>query len=220
MRALVLLSGGMDSVAALHWALWRECYNEVRALFVGYGQPAHDAEFLAAHRETDDANVRLTVLDIGEAVRGILPIAGPVQGCDGGGVSRANLPARNAILLSIAAAEAARLWPGGDAALVIGCTRDDGARFPDCQGAALDAATKALRESLRGIMRIHVTAPWRSYTKALILLWCELQPPSVLRSVLRSSSCYLGTACGTCDACVERRNALIARSYCLETGTP
>lgn len=39
-RAIVLLSGGMDSVAALHWAVARG--GEVRAIGFGYGQPAHE----------------------------------------------------------------------------------------------------------------------------------------------------------------------------------
>jgi len=51
-RAIVLLSGGMDSVAALHWAL--ATYTEVVAIGFDYGQPNRDAEIPIAWRIARD----------------------------------------------------------------------------------------------------------------------------------------------------------------------
>jgi 7-cyano-7-deazaguanine synthase len=208
-KALVLLSGGIDSVAALHWALVHR--SEVRAVTYDYGQPARDAERSASMAVCARRDIPWEGFVIAEAVRGLTALGRPEPGKDGQ-VSRANLPARNIVLLSCAAAHAARLWPGDHVDLIIGCNADDGMFFPDCQGACIDAMSEALRESLLGVCYLSVCAPWRSMTKAQVLQWCE-ESPTALRDALGSVSCYGGDNCGQCDACRERAIVLRVRGH-------
>ena len=121
-----------------------------------------------------------------------------------GGVSRANMPGRNAIFLPIAAGHAARTWPGGIIALVIGSTIDDYA-FPDCRPEFFAAAGPMLAAALCEIVHsIDVRAPWveRGATKADVVRYAERT--GSLDAAQLSISCYAGTRCGECDACTLR----------------
>jgi 7-cyano-7-deazaguanine synthase len=106
MDYVILLSGGLDSTAALHWAR-EQPGARVSAVSFSYGQPNHDAELYAAQTVARRRSVPHTCLHLGEAVRGLSPLLPPPPGREGG-VSRANLPGRNLIFLSCAAAHAAR----------------------------------------------------------------------------------------------------------------
>ncbi len=154
-HALVLLSG-LDSAAALHWA--REKFQAVAAISFWYGQPHGSAEVAASQAIAARRAVPWEGLHIAEAVRGLMAIGPPIPGLEGG-ISRANLPARNSILLSVAAAHAARLWPGASAALVIGANTDDACGFPDCRPIFLEAASTALRLSSATARRIFSHGP-------------------------------------------------------------
>lgn len=212
-HALVLLSGGMDSVAALHWA--REKYAHVAGVAFWYGQPHHrevDVARILAGRH----GVPVAVFHLCEAIRGHEAISPPSNGRDGLGVSKANLPGRNLTLLSVAAAHAMRLWPGELVRLVIGCNLDDAAAFPDCRSSFIDHAEGALDAAMRGIGGIRVEAPWSLKNKADILKWC-VSRPDALADVRDSLSCYRGTRCGECDACLVRARAFEAAG--LEDGT-
>lgn len=204
MNKLVLLSGGMDSVAALHWSIQG---GLVRAVFFDYGQPQRDAEVVAAGVAAREVNVPMETIVIAEAVRGLGLLDPPARGSDAG-ISRANLPARNAILLSCAAARLASYWPGDGGAIVIGSNKDDAAVFPDCRGDFLYAFQVALSAALQGVCRVEVVAPWLTMSKVEIALWCRTNNSFTRDAVARSSSCYRGNACGECDACALRQTAL------------
>jgi len=202
-HALVLLSGGMDSVAAMHWA--REKFTHVAGVAFWYGQPHHrevDVARILAGRH----GVPVAVFHLCEAIRGHEAIVPPGNGRDGRGVSKANLVGRNLTLLSVAASHAMRLWPGELVRLVVGCNLDDAAAFPDCRPAFLDHAEGALDAAVRGIGGIRVEAPWALLDKAGVLKWC-VSRPDALADVRDSLSCYRGTRCGECDACLVRARA-------------
>lgn len=232
MKALVLLSG-LDSAVAMHWAMG--VMDEVEALSIWYGQPHADAEIAASQEIAQRRGVRWTSFNIAEAVRGLTAITVPKPGmmpsaetyegrrARAFAVSRANLPARNMILLSIAAAHAARTWPGEDeVSVVIGANEDDANGFPDCRQHFLIAAGEALRLALAGLgmSKLTVRAPWveKRMDKAAIVRWAaEPGRKAALDDARYSVSCYAGTMCGTCDACTLRARAFAAAG--LQDGT-
>lgn len=201
--ALVLLSGGLDSVAALHHAL--KTYDEVEAISFMYGQP-HLREVDVANTIAKRRGVPMTVLHLGESVRGHHAIKAPENGVDRNHVSRANLAGRNLIFLAVAGAHAARRWPGRLVHLVIGCNLNDAAAFPDCRHPFMEQAAGAVDMGLRGIAGIRIDAPWQLKSKAEIVAWCASRPEA-MADVRDSLSCYRGTRCGECDACRLRASA-------------
>jgi 7-cyano-7-deazaguanine synthase len=205
---LVLLSGGLDSVAALHWSLATHVHTS--AVCFDYGQPARDAEVSAAQKICGRRNVLLSVFVLAEAVRGLASVSAPKSGTEDG-VSLANLPARNVILVSCAAAHACRAMPGQVVELVLGCNLEDSARFPDCRWSAIQAMSAVVAQSIGGPLTckaLSVVAPWHAYSKARVLRFCK-KTPAALEDAQESTSCYTGSACGECDACRERAAAFM-----------
>lgn len=205
-QAAVLLSGGMDSSAALLWALPR--YEKVIAILFDYGQKNRDQELTFAGRLCETTNTaRLLIVVAGSLPRG-KGILHHIEEHDGreDGSSPAIVPGRNALFAVSAAAHASVYFPNGNMALVLGCNAQDARRFPDCHPASL----KTLGETLRHCIarEIQVVAPWIDRTKAQILAELSEADRGV---VARSWSCYRGDGpCGKCSACVLRADAFVA----------
>lgn len=202
--SLVLLSGGLDSVAALLLACkWGA---DVEALFVRYGQPMTEQECEAAWIAADAVGVPLHVADIAsafQAVTGSL-MASPESGRDASGRDTAFLPGRNAVLLSVAAAVALQRWPSG-AHITVGFNRGDTAGFPDCRRAFVRGMEDTLQ---KGGSPVVLHAPWLSHTKKQIVEWVKREAPSRLPLLERSWSCYSPAGpCGKCTACLTRKAA-------------
>lgn len=198
-RAAVLLSGGLDSSGALHWA--RENFAQVMAISFQYGQPHEAAELAAARSVAASCVVPLVTLPL--TVPGVSKLL-----ADGGvvdGISAANVPGRNLIFLSSAAAFCV-VAEEAPWALVVGCNASDALKFPDCRPAFLNFASQALTLAMPHGSPISVVAPWALLTKAEILAWCR-ERPAALADCLHSVSCYRGTGCGSCGACAERAEA-------------
>ncbi|MDH4093335.1 MAG: 7-cyano-7-deazaguanine synthase QueC [Betaproteobacteria bacterium] len=207
MKAVVLLSGGLDSATALAWARREgfECY----ALSVDYGQ-RHGAELEAAARvakRLGAAQHRVVKLDLAQFGGSALTdssIAVPDQGMQGG-IPATYVPARNTILLSLALAWAEVLQAQH---IFLGANAVDYSGYPDCRPeylAAFEAmanlATKAAVEG-RGIA---VRAPLIDLPKKEIVkkaLELGVDPAETV-------TCYQpdaeGRACGVCDACRLRK---------------
>ena len=205
-QACVLLSGGMDSCAALCWAHAK--YPDLLAVMFDYGQPNRDQELTAAGRLCTELGVKRELLATADAIPRKKGILSRVVDHDGreDGTSPAVVTGRNTLLASSAAAHAADHFTNGNIALVLGCNAQDAKRFPDCHPAFL----RSLAETLCvGIAReIQVVAPWIDRTKTQILQ--SLSPEDRAR-VARSWSCYRKTGpCGTCSACVLRAEAFAA----------
>lgn len=210
-RAVVLLSGGLDSATALAMARDRglECY----ALSVSYGQrhsaelqaAAHIAAALGAHEH------RVMHVDLagigGSALTdpGIEVPQTPTQG-----IPVTYVPARNTMMLALALGWAEVL---GARQLIIGVNVLDSSGYPDCRPefvrsfeALAQLATKAGVEGAR----FHIWAPLIEMTKAQIIqTGMRLGVPYGL-----TVSCYLadaeGRACGLCDSCRLRRQGFEA----------
>jgi 7-cyano-7-deazaguanine synthase len=201
-RALVLLSGGLDSTAALLWALKE--YPVVAAVTYFYGQNAANEVDIAA-RVCSDRGVSWLSRNIGGAVREPWAFAGRRPD----GKSKAIMPARNLVLLAAAAGEGAHIWPdpstGGSRsfALVVGWNKHDRALFPDCSREFKEVARVSCSSAIG--VRLDVVAPWHHDTKADIIRWAADQ--GHMTTIEQTVSCYWGTRCDECDACKERTAA-------------
>jgi 7-cyano-7-deazaguanine synthase len=209
-RAVVLLSGGMDSATAAAVAL--EQGFEVYALSFRYGQ-RHAAELEAARQLAERLGVRRhVVLDIdlrafgGSALTGDLevPKDTPLERI-GSSVPATYVPARNTIFLSFALGWAETL---GASDIFLGANALDYSGYPDCRPEYIQAfermANLATRAGIEG-HRLRVHTPLISLSKAEIV---KLGHGLGVEYSL-TWSCYDpapdGTACGRCEACILRR---------------
>ncbi|MEY2557726.1 MAG: 7-cyano-7-deazaguanine synthase [Verrucomicrobiota bacterium] len=202
-RAVVLLSGGLDSATTL--AICKREGFAPYALSFNYGQ-RHDIEILAAKRVAASLGAhehRIAEIDLrvfgGSALTD--EIAVPKNRADPSGIPVTYVPARNTIFLSYALAWCEVL---GAADIFIGVNAIDYSGYPDCRPEFISAfenlaalATKAGVEGVR--FRIH--APLIAMSKAQIIeKGAELGVDFSL-----THSCYDptadGLACGTCDSC-------------------
>ena len=201
-RAVVLLSGGLDSATVL--AIARAEGFECHALSVRYGQ-RHDAELDAAVRVAAALGAhehRMIGVDLG-AIGGsaLTDPSIPVPTAPTEGIPVTYVPARNTVLLSLALgfAEVA-----GARTLFIGVNAVDYSGYPDCRPAFIDAferlATLATKAGVEGAP-FAVRAPLIRSSKAEIIRRGVALGVDYALTV----SCYRadpdGRACGECDAC-------------------
>jgi 7-cyano-7-deazaguanine synthase len=206
-RAVVLLSGGLDSYTAA--AMAAADGFALFALTIRYGQ-RHEHEIAAARRVAAalgvDAHKELTI-DLrafgGSSLTADMPV--PIdRDPSAEGIPSTYVPARNTIFLSLALAWAEVL---GAADLVIGVNALDYSGYPDCRPAFIEAfevlAGRATRAGVEGA-RFRVHAPLISMSKAEIIgKGRELGLDYGL-----THSCYQpragGKPCGRCDSCALR----------------
>jgi 7-cyano-7-deazaguanine synthase len=210
-RAVVLLSGGMDSATVL--AIARSDGYECHCLTVDYGQ-RHRAELAAAARVARALGAsghRIMELDLsafGGSALTDRSIAVPET--PGDGIPVTYVPARNTIFLALALAwaevlEARDIWFGANAV--------DYSGYPDCRPeymrafeALANLATKAAVEGNK--LALHT--PIISLSKADIIRRGAALGVDYAQTV----SCYQATeeglACGRCDACRLRRAGFAA----------
>lgn len=210
-RAVVLLSGGLDSATALAWAR-REGF-EAHALTVEYGQ-RHRSELEAAARVARSHGVRehrtmhVDLAGIGGSALTDWSIPLPEQ--PGGGIPVSYVPARNTLLLALALAWAEVL---GARDLVIGVNAVDYSGYPDCRPEFIRSfealAALATKAGVEGA-RFTVHAPLIAMSKAEIIHSGERWGVDYAETV----SCYQadaeGRACGRCDSCRLRREGFRA----------
>jgi 7-cyano-7-deazaguanine synthase len=208
--AVVLLSGGLDSATVLAAARaegYRCC-----ALSLDYGQ-RHRSELGAAGRvavQVGAAEHRVVTIDLraigGSALTADVDIPkGREEGQIGAGIPVTYVPARNLVLLSLAAAYA-EVVRARD--IFIGANSVDYSGYPDCRPEFLRSFEQTVNLGTRaGIegshLRIH--APLSALSKAeIIRLGVKLGVDYAL-----TQSCYDpvpdGAACGQCDSCIIRR---------------
>lgn len=209
-RAVVLLSGGLDSATCL--AVARSEGLEAHALSVDYGQ-RHAGELQRARRiarALGAAGHRVVRVDLaafgGSALTdGAIAVPkGRTARDRAHGIPVTYVPARNTVLLSLALADAETL---GAEDVFVGVNAIDYSGYPDCRPAFLRAferlAAVATRAGVEG-GRLRIRAPLLRLSKAgIVRLGTRLGVP--YRMTL---SCYdpvQGRACGRCDACDIRR---------------
>ena len=210
-RAVVLLSGGLDSttVLAAATAQGRECY----ALTVQYGQ-RHAAELVAAQRIAKIYQVReqrMASVDLGQfGGSALTDPAIPVPEAPTDTIPVTYVPARNTVFLSLALAWAEVLEADE---IHLGVNALDYSGYPDCRPAFIDAFTALANVATkRGIggQGVRIETPLLQLSKAeIIALGVSLGVDYAL-----TVSCYQATeeglACGRCDACRLRRQGFLA----------
>ena len=206
MKIVVLCSGGMDSVTALHWA--RREHAVAAALSFNYGAKHNDREipFAAAQAVNLGVPHRVIALDfIGQLFASdLLKTGGEIP--DGHYVDqtmrRTVVPFRNGIMLSVAAGLAESV---GAAGLVIAAHGGDHMIYPDCREPFMRAMGEAMK--LGTYAGIELLRPFIALDKAGI----AAEGARLGVDFARTWSCYKGGAmhCGQCGTCVERREAFL-----------
>jgi 7-cyano-7-deazaguanine synthase len=203
-RAVVLLSGGLDSTTVLAKALDEGC--EVVALSFRYGQ-RHSRELDSAKAVAEHYGTRHVVVDIDLSMfRSALtdPDIDVPEGREkiGSDIPDTYVPARNIIMLSVAAG----LCESVDAdRIYIGANVVDYSGYPDCRPQFFEAFRKMLSVGTKAGTEgrpIRIETPILSKSKAeIVKLGKDLGAPLHL-----TWSCYEGgeKACGRCDSCILR----------------
>jgi 7-cyano-7-deazaguanine synthase len=210
-RAIVLLSGGLDSATAL--AIARAEGFACHTLAVGYGQ-RHSAELAAAVRisarlgAVEHRQMNVDLAGIGGSALTDKTIAVPES--PSSGIPITYVPARNTLLLSLALGWAEVV---GARDIFIGVNAVDYSGYPDCRPEFIDAfqslAQLATRAGVEGA-GLRIRAPLRQLSKA------EIIRTGIGLGVDYSAtvSCYQATsdglACGRCDSCRLRREGFAA----------
>jgi 7-cyano-7-deazaguanine synthase len=204
-RAVVLLSGGMDSCVCA--ALADRDYNAA-AVHISYGQRTEERERQAFFAICDRLQIRDRLLVRNEALRAIggsaltdRSIAVPESQALGHGVPVTYVPFRNAHFLSVAVSWAEVLQAEK---VYIGAVEPDSSGYPDCRPAYYHAFNQVIKAGTKE-GRIQVVTPLIAMRKSeIVKLGLELGAPFDL-----TWSCYSreDRACGVCDSCVLRLRA-------------
>ena len=210
-KAVLLLSGGLDSTTLLAYAL-REGYA-VYAMTFRYGQ-RHAQEIDIARRVAEIAAVSAhTVVDVDLRAFGgsaltteiAVPKDRSLHAMKSGEIPITYVPARNTIFLSFALAWSETL---GASDIFIGVNALDYSGYPDCRPEYIEAferlANLATRGGVEGTTPVRIRTPLIDLTKAQIIqLGTKLGV-----DYAKTLSCYdptsSGKACGHCDACQLR----------------
>ncbi|NCX96813.1 MAG: 7-cyano-7-deazaguanine synthase QueC [Chitinophagia bacterium] len=210
-KAIVLLSGGLDSTTCLAIAKSEgyDCY----ALSVDYGQ-RHIAELSAAQTIAKHFNViEHQILNIDLSTLGGSSLTDKnlqVQDYSNSkNIPNTYVPARNTIMLSLALAYAEVV---GAYDIFIGANVVDYSNYPDCRPAFLSSfehlAQLATKVGAEG-QSIRIHAPLLHWSKSRIIQ----EGLALGVNYGMTVSCYRlskeGKACGTCDSCVMRKNGFI-----------
>jgi 7-cyano-7-deazaguanine synthase len=212
-RAVVLLSGGMDSCVCAALAT-RD--HDAAAVHVSYGQRTEERERRAFFAICDRLHIHDRLVVRNEALRAIggsaltddriaVPEAAPQIGHS---IPVTYVPFRNAHFLAVAVSWAEVL--GADK-VYIGAVQQDSSGYPDCRPEYYRAYNEVVRTGTRE-GRIEIVTPLIGLRKAeIVQLGLELSAPFDL-----TWSCYSreDVACGVCESCVLRLQAFVA------AGTP
>ena len=205
-RAVVLLSGGLDSAVALFYAKSRgyDCH----ALTFDYGQ-RHVREIKNAKVLADKARAKIARVDLpffwhGSSLldkKASLPSRRSIEKIKSSGVPTTYVPARNTVFLSIAASYAEATHAEK---IFIGAHSEDSSGYPDCRIGYLEAFRRVIKlgteAGLKGKLDLEFPLI-RLSKRGIIEMGAKLGVPFAY-----TWSCYSGgkEPCGVCDSCILR----------------
>lgn len=203
-KAIVSLSGGMDSTTVLAWCLAQG--YEVEAIGFFYGSKHNPHENKRAKSIADFYKVNFTLIDITSVFYGmssaLLQSGGdiPEGHYQDSNMSQTVVPGRNIIFMSILAGIA---WSKEAGFIGVGIHQGDHAIYADCRVEFHKAMDTALY--LGTDRRVQLLAPFLHTDKTGILQWGI---PNGVPYIL-TRTCYTGNeySCGLCGACRERLEA-------------
>ena len=211
-RAIILLSGGLDSATVLAMAKARglDCHT----VGFDYGQK-HRSELTAAQRIADALGdhphkvIRLDLGSIGGSALTSDDIDVPITGVADDGIPVTYVPARNTVFLSIALGYGEVI---GARYLFIGANAVDYSGYPDCRPAFIEQFERLANvatAAVDGGERWVIEAPLMTMSKSDIVTTGNALGVDYSMTV----SCYQadeeGAACGACDACRLRRKGFL-----------
>jgi len=211
-RAIILLSGGLDSATVLAMAKARglDCHT----VGFDYGQK-HRSELNAARRIADALGdhphkvIRLDLGSIGGSALTSDDIDVPITGVADDGIPVTYVPARNTVFLSIALGYGEVI---GARHLFIGANAVDYSGYPDCRPAFIEQFERLANvatAAVDGGERWVIEAPLMTMSKSDIVTTGSALGVDYSMTV----SCYQadeeGAACGACDACRLRRKGFL-----------
>ncbi|HZQ19845.1 MAG TPA: 7-cyano-7-deazaguanine synthase QueC [Terriglobales bacterium] len=204
-RAVILLSGGMDSCVCAALAIRN---SDVAALHISYGQRTEERERYSFERICDRLEIRERLKVRNQALKAIggsaltdENIAVPESHGIGRDIPVTYVPFRNAHFLAVAVSWAEVV---GASKIYIGAVEQDSSGYPDCRPAYYEAFNRVIRAGTKA-GSIEVVTPLIAMRKSeIIRLGLELGAPFDL-----TWSCYSreDRACGVCDSCVLRLRA-------------
>jgi 7-cyano-7-deazaguanine synthase len=207
-RAVVLLSGGMDSCVC---AALATIDHDMAAVHVSYGQRTEGREQRAFAGICDRLGITDRLIVRNDALRAIggsaltdERIAVPESRAIGQDVPVTYVPFRNAHFLSVAVSWAEVL---GAEKIYIGAVEQDSSGYPDCRPEYYQAFNAVIKAGTKD-GRIEIVTPLIAMRKAeIVKLGLELGAPFDL-----TWSCYSreDCGCGVCDSCVLRLRAFQA----------
>ncbi len=205
MKAVVLLSGGLDSSTTLYYA--KQKGYDCHAIIFDYGQK-HVKELKSAVSIAKSANCKYQILKIDLPWKGSALLDNKIkipktkkQSQIGVKIPITYVPGRNTIFLAFALSCAEAI---GAKAIFIGANEVDYSGYPDCRPQFLMAFQLLINKGARD-NKIKVIAPLINLSKTKIIkLAIKLRVP-----IYKTWSCYKGgkLPCGVCDSCVIRKKA-------------
>lgn len=206
MEALVILSGGQDSVTCLYAALAQYGDSNVTAITFDYGQN-HSIEIECASQVCHFEDVKHVIINVDfldRLVKSALTSGGDVNVLNEKGLPASFVPNRNALFITLAHAFAQKIGAG---VLITGVCQTDYSGYPDCRRVFVDALEYAL--NIGSESNIKILTPLMHLTKAQTFEMAanlgKLEQVKVY-----SHTCYNGDhstwnewgyGCGKCPAC-------------------
>ena len=205
-KAVILLSGGLDSAVTLFWA--KNKGYDCHCLAFDYGQ-RHKKELRCSRHLAKAAGAEVYFVKLAFPWKGSsltdkaidVPSARSLSRIKRRGIPNTYVPARNTIFLSIASSFAEAI---GASKIFIGAHSEDSSGYPDCRREYLEAFRRVIRLGTKaGIAKkLGLEFPIINKTKdEIISLGLKLKVPFEF-----TWSCYKGGdyPCGMCDSCILR----------------
>lgn len=206
MKSIIVLSGGMDSVTALHYTIKTLNHDVIATLSFNYGSKHNDEEYKYAKIQSDLLNlpnIRIDMTEIGKYLKSDLLKTGgniPEGHYADPSMKKTVVPFRNGIMLSIAAGIAESMHTN---AIILGNHFGDHAIYPDCRQSFVKPMAEAIKFGT--YKNIELLAPFTHLEKKdIALIGAALNV-----DFSKTYSCYNGREkhCGKCGTCFERKEA-------------
>ena len=207
-KITTIVSGGMDSVTLLFYALSRTAKENIQVLSFNYGQK-HKKELEFAKALCSELGVSHKVVDLTSVQDMLHSTLTSEDAVPHGHYAEENMratvvPNRNAIMLSLAYGAGISF---GSQYLLYGAHTGDHFIYPDCRPEFVEALDKAFALGNKGFGDLQIVAPFGRISKSEILtVGLEMNVPYD-----RTWSCYEGQErpCGQCGTCTERTEAFL-----------
>lgn len=204
-KAIVVFSGGQDSTTCLFWALKE--FKEVEAVTFNYNQ-RHKLEIEVAENIAKELGVKHTILDM-SLLNQLAPNALTRDDIEitheEGELPSTFVPGRNLVFLSFAAIMAKQI---GARHIITGVCETDFSGYPDCRDVFVKSLNVTLNLSMDEQFVIHTPLMWLDKAQTWELA-DQLNALDFVRN--KTLTCYNGViadGCGTCPACILRKNGL------------